>query len=284
MGRTGNRGRRESFINVVLRAEEGGCRTRFDDRKEGGPVAAPRRFGRGGTAPLARGRLFAADRRVVVKTRWSGVMGGPSARRRRRPPSPTSSATGHPGWGEGLHFGATGDRTDAVALARRSLNDQHRFRFVVTPEDAAEMTDLRAFTRRWRAISAPGWTGSASPIGTPTTRMRISWCVASQMTVPISSSHAITSHGLRSRAEDLVAAQLGPGPSMKSAPLSGGRWKESAGLASTRRSGRAMTSASSTCGRTIRASTIRRRAVSQSAGCRSWRAWVSPRLQGQVNR
>jgi hypothetical protein len=35
----------------------------------------------------------------------------------------------------------------AVAFARRGLNDRHHFRFVVTPEDAAEMTDLRAFTR-----------------------------------------------------------------------------------------------------------------------------------------
>jgi hypothetical protein len=38
--------------------------------------------------------------------------------------------------------------------------------------------------------------------------MCISWCAASQTTVPISSSR----HGLRSRAEDLVSAELGPRP------------------------------------------------------------------------
>jgi hypothetical protein len=70
-------------------------------------------------------------------------------------------------------FGATKDRTGAVAFARRGLNDRHYFRFVVTPEDAAEMTDLKAFTRdlvissaRWRAIRHQA--GVASPMGTLT--------------------------------------------------------------------------------------------------------------------
>jgi type IV secretory pathway VirD2 relaxase len=37
--------------------------------------------------------------------------------------------------------------SDAAAFARRGLNDRHHFRFVVTPEDAAEMADIKAFTR-----------------------------------------------------------------------------------------------------------------------------------------
>jgi type IV secretory pathway VirD2 relaxase len=47
----------------------------------------------------------------------------------------------------GCMFGATEDRTDAMAFARRGLNDRHHFRFIVTPEDAAEMTDPKALTR-----------------------------------------------------------------------------------------------------------------------------------------
>jgi len=47
----------------------------------------------------------------------------------------------------GLHVRAAEDRADAAAFARRGLNDRHHFRFVVTPEDASEMTDHRAFTR-----------------------------------------------------------------------------------------------------------------------------------------
>jgi type IV secretory pathway VirD2 relaxase len=34
-----------------------------------------------------------------------------------------------------------------MAFARRGLNDRHHFRFLVTSEDAAEMTDPKAFTR-----------------------------------------------------------------------------------------------------------------------------------------
>jgi hypothetical protein len=53
--------------------------------------------------------------------------------------------------------------------------------------------------------------------------------------VPISSSRAITSvMDYADAAEDLVSAELGP---VKSARLSSARWKQSAGPASTRRSG-----------------------------------------------
>jgi type IV secretory pathway VirD2 relaxase len=44
-------------------------------------------------------------------------------------------------------FSAAEDRSDAAAFARRSHDDRHHFRFIVAPEDAAEMTDLKAFTR-----------------------------------------------------------------------------------------------------------------------------------------
>jgi hypothetical protein len=80
-------------------------------------------------------------------------------------------------------------------MARRAAcsaplrTDRHHFRFIVTPEDAAEMTDLKAFTRdlvtssaRWRAISEPGW--GLAPIGTPTTRMCISRPLASWRVEP----------------------------------------------------------------------------------------------------
>jgi type IV secretory pathway VirD2 relaxase len=37
-------------------------------------------------------------------------------------------------------FGATeAAPTPAMAFARRGLNDRHHFRFIVTPEDAAEV-------------------------------------------------------------------------------------------------------------------------------------------------
>jgi hypothetical protein len=47
-----------------------------------------------------------------------------------------------------------GDRADDAAFAERSKDDRHHFRFIVSPEDASEMTDLRAFTRDFAVACA----------------------------------------------------------------------------------------------------------------------------------
>jgi type IV secretory pathway VirD2 relaxase len=44
-------------------------------------------------------------------------------------------------------FDARSDDADSKAFAERCEDDRHHFRFTVSPEDAAEMADLRAFTR-----------------------------------------------------------------------------------------------------------------------------------------
>jgi type IV secretory pathway VirD2 relaxase len=43
-------------------------------------------------------------------------------------------------------FGDDGRDTDARAFADRCESDRHHFRFIVSPDDALEMMDLRAFT------------------------------------------------------------------------------------------------------------------------------------------
>jgi len=44
-------------------------------------------------------------------------------------------------------FDANSEPTNESAFVERCAGDRHHFRFIVSPEDAAEMTDLRAFTR-----------------------------------------------------------------------------------------------------------------------------------------
>jgi type IV secretory pathway VirD2 relaxase len=44
-------------------------------------------------------------------------------------------------------FGPGDDDVDGRAFAERCEEDRHHFRFIVSPDDAAEMTDLRSFTR-----------------------------------------------------------------------------------------------------------------------------------------
>ena len=44
-------------------------------------------------------------------------------------------------------FDAASGEADLRDFAERTMDDRHDFRFIVSPEDAAEMEDLRAFTR-----------------------------------------------------------------------------------------------------------------------------------------
>ena len=47
----------------------------------------------------------------------------------------------------GKAYSAFEDETDGKAFVERGRGDRHQFRFIVAPEDAAEMADLRGFTR-----------------------------------------------------------------------------------------------------------------------------------------
>ena len=53
-------------------------------------------------------------------------------------------------------FGPGEDDADGRAFAERCEDDRHHFRFIVSPDDAAEMTDLRSFTGL-SGISCVGW-------------------------------------------------------------------------------------------------------------------------------
>jgi type IV secretory pathway VirD2 relaxase len=148
LGRIGNRGRRESFINEVLRAaRKAGHEAEYATGKRGGSRYGRSTFGRGRTA-FGRSRLFGSERRVVVKARIVRHQG----RSFRSAPLSAHVAylerDGVTRDGEKARmFGAAEDRVDAMSFAKRGVDDRHHFRFIVSPEDAAELTDLKAFTR-----------------------------------------------------------------------------------------------------------------------------------------
>jgi hypothetical protein len=147
LGRIGNRGRSESFVNQVLRAARKAGYNGSAAGRRGGTRYGHSTFGRGRTA-FGRSRLFAAQRRVVVKAR---VVRHRGRAFRSAPLSAHIAYLERDGvtrdGARGHMFGAAEDRGDAMGFARRGLDDRHHFRFVVAPEDAAEMTDLKAFTR-----------------------------------------------------------------------------------------------------------------------------------------
>lgn len=116
---------------------------------------------------------------------------------------------------EGQVFDGTTDRADSDAFASRCGEDRHHFRFIVSPEDAADMADLRTFTRElmedvardletrldWVAIDH--WNTD-----NPHVHILLRGVADDGSDLVIDKSYI--GHGMRLRAEERVTAELGP--------------------------------------------------------------------------
>ncbi|MGD9844972.1 MAG: relaxase/mobilization nuclease domain-containing protein [Variibacter sp.] len=104
------------------------------------------RFGRGQRASIQANRLLTArSRGAVIKARVVRHTA-------RAAPLATHlnylRREGVTRDGEKAHlFGPGGDDADPKAFAERCQDDRHHFRFIVSPDDATDMTDLRSFSR-----------------------------------------------------------------------------------------------------------------------------------------
>jgi len=148
-GRIGDRGRGSArpkrLADLVMRAaKKAGHGGRSFAR---GASGSGSRFGRGRTAAVAT-RLRSPQRRVVVKAR---VVQHRGVRFRSAPLATHLSYLKRDGVtrsGEPARmFDAAGDDADDRAFGNRCEEDRHHFRFIVSPEDASELADLRATTR-----------------------------------------------------------------------------------------------------------------------------------------
>ncbi|WP_370656153.1 relaxase/mobilization nuclease domain-containing protein [Paracoccus wurundjeri] len=109
------------------------------------------RRGRGATFVRARtlsgGWRHSAPgmRRVVVKTRYVKDAGrnGRSAAHLRYIQRDGTSRDGE----RGRLYSASEDRADGDAFVERGKEDRHQFRFIISPEDGADLSDLTAHTR-----------------------------------------------------------------------------------------------------------------------------------------
>lgn len=213
LGRIGNRGkgRQKPFIHQVLKAA----------KREGGGGHPGRgcgqRFGRGASA-FGRSRLLGSQRRVIVKAR---VVRGSSRGARRAPLSAHLSYLKRDGvtqdGSRSRMFDASGGEVDDKVFVARCKGDRHHFRFIISPEDAGEMSDLHAFTRDLAARME-------TDLGT-----RLDWVAIDHWNTDNPHVHLLVrgvgadgrdliiardyiGRGLRSRAEDLVSLELGPKP------------------------------------------------------------------------
>ncbi len=171
-------------------------------------------FGRGRAASLGALRgLTSKSRGAVVKARVirHGPKAAPLAAHVSYLRRDGVTRDGAPG----KMFDAAGDAADARAFAERCQGDRHHFRFIVSPDDAVELSDLRAFTRDLMAQMS-------RDLGT-----KIAWVAIDHWNTEHPHVHVLArgraddgadlvisrdyiSRGFRARAAQLVNLELGP--------------------------------------------------------------------------
>jgi type IV secretory pathway VirD2 relaxase len=200
-----------SLAAQVKRAAARAGHTRRPGRRGGGTG----KLGRGRGAALA-GRRSSASRRVVIKARIVRH-GGP--RFRAAPLARHIAYLERDGvtrdGRDASVFDARADRADGDAFAGRCADDRHHFRFIVSPEDAGELGDLRTFTRELMG-------DVARDLGT-----QLDWVAVDHWNTDNPHVHVLVrgvagdgadlvidraymSHGMRDRAEARVTLELGP--------------------------------------------------------------------------
>ncbi|MHC2463319.1 relaxase/mobilization nuclease RlxS [Bradyrhizobium embrapense] len=213
LGRIGNRRARKA--TSYLR------RIRQEAAKAG--ASAPRRssftggrIGRGhaqGAALVGRGRS-PGQRRVVIKARIVRIKAGDVSAVRahlRYVQRDGVTRAGEPG----ELYDAGNDRADSKSFTERSAGDRHQFRFIVAPEDGAEIADLKPFVRDLMHQME-------QDLGT-----RLDWVAADHFNTGHPHTHIVLrgkdgegndliiardyiAHGFRSRAAELITRELGP--------------------------------------------------------------------------
>lgn len=213
LGRIGNRkaGRATSYLRRIRQeASKAGASARAGSSFTGG------RIGRGhaqGAVLAGRGRAQ-GQRRVVVKARIVRIKSGDLAAVRAHLRYVQRDGVTREGE-SGELYDADNDRADGKTFAERSSGDRHQFRFIVAPEDSAELADLKPFVRDlMRQMD--------QDLGT-----RLDWVAADHFNTGHPHTHIVLrgkdgdgndlviardyiAHGFRARAAELITRELGP--------------------------------------------------------------------------
>jgi type IV secretory pathway VirD2 relaxase len=203
---------------------EGGGSGRFNARGRGAKLAASFPRDGGGWRRDSVGRF--RSRRVVVKARVVRFAGkGRSARGPKMRGVSAGAADAHLRYLErdgvtrdgekGRAYSAFEDEVDGKAFLDRSREDRHQFRFIVAPEDAAELADMKRFTRdlmrqaeqdlgtdlEWIAVDHHN-------TGHPHTHILVRGVLDDGRILNIAGDYI--AHGIRHRASELMTLELGP--------------------------------------------------------------------------
>jgi type IV secretory pathway VirD2 relaxase len=228
----GKAGQAKSFLSKVRKAtrQQQAASGRSRSAKGGGPgyaakgtrvVASGRGVQRGRGASFVRARNLSngwshrqpGSRRVIVKSRSVRGAGksGKAAAHLRYIQRDGTSRDGE----RGRLYSATEDRADGDAFLDRGQDDRHQFRFVVSPEDAADLADLTGYTRELMAQVE-------TDLGT-----KLDWVAVNHHNTGHPHVHVIVNgrdalgedlvingdylaNGIRERASELATLELGP--------------------------------------------------------------------------
>lgn len=211
----GGRGAK-SYINQVFHQVSAAGKSGFGTTRPSRHFSG-NRIGRGGSAMRQRRagyRFGPSSRRVVIKTRIVKLMGGGVAAARAHLnyiQRDGVSKDNEPG----RLYDAAGDEADGKAFLDRSDSDRHQFRFIVSPEDATELEDLRPFV-------CDLMSGMENDLGT-----KFDWVAVDHFNTEHPHTHILLrgkdelgkdlviardyiAHGMRERARELVTLELGP--------------------------------------------------------------------------
>src|SRR5450432_2431196 len=212
---TANRGakRPQTFVGEVMRAAKKAGHVGDNFRSSQGRGGS--RFGRGRRAAVSI-QLRSNSRRVVMKAR---VVRHQGSRFRSAPLSKHIKYLKREGVtrdGEDARmFDASSEVADERAFAERCEDDRHHFRFIVSPEDAAELENLRTFTRELMAdverdlgtkldwVAVDHW-------NTDNPHVHVLIRGRSDDGQDLVISRAYISRGFRDRAAERVTLELGP--------------------------------------------------------------------------
>lgn len=206
--------RGDAFINKVLRqANKAGAKLGKAAGKVGQRPGS--RLGRGHVVARFAGRSLTANaRRVTIKARLVNLAkAGPrsTAAYLRYIEREGVDRQGGPGQA----YGPTTDAADLETFKERGEGDRHQFRFIVSPEDAEQLDDLRTYTRHLMARME-------ADLGT-----RLEWAAVDHWNTDNPHTHVVLrgkddtgkdliisrdyiAEGMRRRASELATEWLGP--------------------------------------------------------------------------
>lgn len=204
--------RTKPFIAQALAAAEraGGHVSRS------GKITAPRssRFGRGRVASVRANRLLTSRSRLAtVKTRIVRHSGRHATLRAHLNYLRREGVTRD---GERARmFGPEAHDADVKAFTERCEDDRHHFRFIISPEDAAYMHDLKGFARELMRQAERDLGTKLDWIGvdhwnTDNPHIHIILRGRAEDGKDLVIARSYISEGMRARAQDLITQELGP--------------------------------------------------------------------------